>query len=89
MFADNDKRQKIFQQAKEGVDDIKAGKHGEALGSFVRLASKTPVGAAANETLDALSTADYPAGTYHYHVTNTDPYINGAGFFGTAGTISQ
>ena len=26
MFADSDKRQKIFQQAKEGVDDAKAGK---------------------------------------------------------------
>ncbi len=59
MFADSDKRQKIFQQAKEGVDDVKAGKHGEALGSFVKLASKTPVGAAANETLGALAEGDY------------------------------
>jgi hypothetical protein len=59
MFADNDQRQKIFQQAKEGVDDVKAGKHGEALGSFVKLASKTPVGAAATETLGALAEGDY------------------------------
>jgi hypothetical protein len=59
MFADGDKRQKIFQQAKEGLDDVKAGKHGEALGSFVKLASKTPVGVAANEALDGLATGDY------------------------------
>lgn len=35
------------------------------------------------------ATSDYPSGIYHYHVTNTDPYINGAGFFGTPGTVSQ
>ncbi|TKT88109.1 YHYH protein [Dyadobacter frigoris] len=35
------------------------------------------------------ATADYPNGIYHYHITNTDPYINGSGFYGTAGTISQ
>lgn len=35
------------------------------------------------------ATADFSTGTYHYHVTNTDPYINGAGYFGTAGTVSQ
>ena len=50
--------------------------------------------AVAESSLDAYhghkhATADYPAGIYHYHVTNTDPYINGAGFFGTPGTISQ
>ncbi len=36
-----------------------------------------------------LATADYPNGIYHYHITNTDPYINGSGFYGTAGTVSQ
>ncbi|MSR06565.1 MAG: YHYH protein [Gemmatimonadetes bacterium] len=35
------------------------------------------------------ATADYPAGTYHYHVTAIAPYINGAGFRGTPGTVSQ
>ncbi|MFT4856592.1 MAG: hypothetical protein ACI9UV_000886 [Algoriphagus sp.] len=45
-------------------------------------------------TLDAYHghlsvTADYPNGIYHYHVTNKDPYINGSGFYGTAGTVSQ
>ncbi len=34
-------------------------------------------------------TTDYPAGIYHYHITSTDPYINGNGFYGTAGTVSQ
>jgi hypothetical protein len=34
-------------------------------------------------------TEDYPNGIYHYHITNTDPYINGNGFYGTAGTVSQ
>ena len=34
-------------------------------------------------------TADYPSGIYHYHITTADPYINGSGFYGTAGTVSQ
>jgi hypothetical protein len=34
-------------------------------------------------------TADYPNGIYHYHVTAEDPYINGAGFYGRAGTVTQ
>ncbi|GAB3919135.1 YHYH protein [Mucilaginibacter boryungensis] len=34
-------------------------------------------------------TADYPAGIYHYHITAADPYINGNGFYGTPGTVSQ
>jgi hypothetical protein len=34
-------------------------------------------------------TADYPNGIYHYHVTSTDPFINGAGFYGTPGTVTQ
>lgn len=35
------------------------------------------------------ATADYPLGTYHYHITAEDPYINGSGFFGVPGTVSQ
>ncbi|MDO7174169.1 YHYH protein [Mariniflexile sp. AS56] len=35
------------------------------------------------------ATADYPDGIYHYHVTNSAPYINGNGFYGTPGTVSQ
>lgn len=34
-------------------------------------------------------TTEYPKGIYHYHITSTDPYINGSGFYGTAGTVSQ
>jgi hypothetical protein len=47
-----------------------------------------------NAQLDAYhghtsATADYPNGIYHYHITSADPYINGNGFYGTAGTVSQ
>ena len=47
-----------------------------------------------NSDLDAYhghthATADFPNGIYHYHITSTDPYINGSGFYGTAGTITQ
>ena len=47
-----------------------------------------------NADLDELhghtgETADYPNGIYHYHVTTEDPYINGAGFYGTPGTVGR
>ncbi|MFX6288843.1 YHYH protein, partial [Acinetobacter baumannii] len=47
-----------------------------------------------NSNLDALhghshATTEYPNGIYHYHITSTDPYINGSGFYGTAGTVSR
>lgn len=34
-------------------------------------------------------TADYPNGIYHYHITVDAPYINGNGFWGTPGTVTQ
>lgn len=34
-------------------------------------------------------TADYPNGIYHYHFTADYPYLNGNGFYGTEGTVSQ
>ncbi len=34
-------------------------------------------------------TADYPGGIYHYHFTTASPYLNGNGFYGTAGTVTQ
>ncbi|MBT4825721.1 MAG: YHYH protein [Flavobacteriaceae bacterium] len=34
-------------------------------------------------------TDDYPDGIYHYHITDADPYINGNGYFGTPGTVTQ
>ncbi|MBX9732811.1 MAG: YHYH protein [Chitinophagaceae bacterium] len=47
-----------------------------------------------NSNLDAYhghshATTEYPNGIYHYHITSTDPYINGSGFYGTAGTVSK
>ncbi|MET3538354.1 YHYH protein [Chryseobacterium limigenitum] len=50
--------------------------------------------AVASASLDAYHghtsvTADYPSGIYHYHITSTDPYINGNGFYGTPGTVSN
>ena len=45
-------------------------------------------------TLDAYhghthATVDYPAGIYHYHFSAAAPYLNGNGFYGTAGTVTQ
>lgn len=50
--------------------------------------------AVTNANLDAYhghthATADFPNGIYHYHITSADPYINGSGFYGTPGTVSQ
>ncbi|WP_338359436.1 YHYH protein [Yeosuana marina] len=47
-----------------------------------------------NDDLDAYHghtspTAEFPDGIYHYHITNQDPYINGNGFFGTPGNITN
>lgn len=47
-----------------------------------------------NAMLDAYhghtsATADYPSGIYHYHITADAPYINGNGFYGTKGTVTQ
>ncbi|WP_018344309.1 YHYH protein [Cytophaga aurantiaca] len=35
------------------------------------------------------ATADYPSGIYHYHFTADAPYMNGNGYYGTAGTVTQ
>jgi hypothetical protein len=47
-----------------------------------------------NSMLDAYhghshKTVDYPSGIYHYHFTPEAPYLNGSGFYGTPGTITQ
>lgn len=34
-------------------------------------------------------TADFPDGIYHYHVTDELPWINGDGYFGVPGTLTQ
>ncbi len=35
------------------------------------------------------ATTEYPGGIYHYHFTNDSPYLNGNGFYGTKGTVTQ
>jgi hypothetical protein len=35
------------------------------------------------------ATVDFPSGIYHYHFTSAAPYLNGSGFYGTPGTVSQ
>ncbi len=35
------------------------------------------------------TTVDYPNGIYHYHFTSDAPYLNGNGFYGTPGTVTQ
>ena len=35
------------------------------------------------------ATVDYPSGIYHYHFTTAAPYLNGNGFYGTPGTVTQ
>ncbi len=35
------------------------------------------------------ATVDYPKGIYHYHFTSDAPYLNGNGFYGTPGTVTQ
>jgi hypothetical protein len=50
--------------------------------------------AVTNDKLDVYhghthATLDYPSGIYHYHFTQEAPYLNGNGFYGTPGTISQ
>ncbi|AUP80793.1 YHYH protein [Flavivirga eckloniae] len=47
-----------------------------------------------NNDLDAYhghttATADFPEGIYHYHITSQDPYINGNGYYGTPGNITN
>lgn len=47
----------------------------------------------ATASLDAFhghtsATVDYPSGIYHYHFSTDAPYLNGSGFYGSAGTVS-
>lgn len=35
------------------------------------------------------ATVDFPSGIYHYHFTSDAPYLNGNGFYGTPGTVTQ
>ena len=35
------------------------------------------------------ATSEYPNGIYHYHISAEAPYLNGDGFFGVPGTVTQ
>ncbi len=35
------------------------------------------------------TTVEFPAGSYHYHFSTAAPYLNGNGFYGTPGTVTQ
>lgn len=50
--------------------------------------------AVTNDDLDEFhghtsATGDFSEGIYHYHITDADPYLNGNGFYGTPGNVSQ
>jgi hypothetical protein len=35
------------------------------------------------------ATKDHPEGIYHYHSTSEDPYLNGSGYYGAKGSVTQ
>ncbi len=76
------------------VKSTKSGLMGFLLDGFPVYGPEENGAAVTNAMLDAYHghsgvTADYPGGIYHYHITSADPYINGSGFYGTAGTVTR
>ena len=77
------------------VKSTKSGLMGFLLDGFPVYGPKEENGTAVtNATLDVYhghthATLDYPNSIYHYHFTDEAPYLNGNGFYGTPGTISQ
>ncbi len=77
------------------VKSTKSGLMGFLLDGFPVYGPNEETGkAVANTDLDVYHghthvTIDYPKGIYHYHFTTEAPYLNGNGFFGTAGTVTQ
>lgn len=77
------------------VKSTKSGLMGFLLDGFPVYGPKEESGATVvSSGLDAYhghthATVDYPNGTYHYHFTADAPYLNGNGFYGTSGTVSQ
>ena len=77
------------------VKSTKSGLMGFLLDGFPVYGPKEEDGTVVtNSMLDdyhghAHKTIDYPSGSYHYHFTNEAPYLNGSGFYGTPGTITQ
>jgi YHYH protein len=76
--------------SKKGTDAL----IGYLLDGFPVYGSKENGKTITNSDLDAYhghttKTAEYPNGIYHYHITSEAPFINGNGFFGTAGTWTK
>lgn len=77
------------------VKSSKSGLMGFLLDGFPVYGPQEESGSAVtNANLDAYhghshATVDYPNGIYHYHITAEAPYLNGSGFYGTPGTVSQ
>lgn len=75
---------------KKGTDAL----IGFLLDGFPVYGSKENGKTVASASLDAYhghtsATKEYPNGIYHYHTTADAPFINGNGFFGTAGTWAK
>ena len=69
-------------------------KHGFLLDGFPVYGPEENDSRITNDDLDEFhghshATEDYPDGIYHYHITDKDPYINGSGYYGSPGTVSN
>ena len=77
------------------VKSTKSGLMGFLLDGFPVYGPQEESGSAVtNANLDVYhghshATVDYPNGIYHYHFTTEAPYLNGNGFYGTPGTVTQ
>ena len=77
------------------VKSTKSGLMGFLLDGFPVYGPQEETGSAVtNANLDVYhghshATVDYPNGIYHYHFTTEAPYLNGNGFYGTPGTVTQ
>lgn len=77
------------------VKSTKSGLMGFLLDGFPVYGPQEESGSAVtNANLDVYhghihATIDYPNGIYHYHFTTEAPYLNGSGFYGTPGTVTQ
>jgi YHYH protein len=77
------------------IKSTKSGLMGFLLDGFPVYGPKEENGTTvATGSLDAYhghihNTVDFPNGIYHYHFTDDAPYLNGNGFYGTAGTVTQ
>jgi YHYH protein len=77
------------------IKSIKSGLIGFLLDGFPVYGPEEENGSlVTNNSLDAYHghnhiTIDYPNGIYHYHFTAEAPYLNGNGFYGTPGTVTQ